>query len=262
MKFTVDGREAFAGTGGRAPRDGQPTIVLAHGSGMDHTVWTLQARWFAHHGRNVLAVDLPGHGASSGPPLGSVGAQADWLLRFLDAAGEAQAALVGHSMGGLVCLEAAARAPQRCWALGLLGVAPEMKVHPDLLAAARAGDHAAIDLIASWGFGRRAHLGGAQAPGLWMLGGGTRLLERDNGATLASDLAACDAYAGARAAAKAVRCPTLLLAGALDRMTPARGARELAALIEGARLVELAGCGHMMMVERPDETLDALAETV
>jgi pimeloyl-ACP methyl ester carboxylesterase len=120
----------------------------------------------------------------------------------------------------------------------------------------------AIDLISSWGFGRRAHLGGAQAPGTWMLGGATRLLERARGGALAADLAACDAYANARTAAKAVRCPTLVIAGATDRMAPARGARELAGLIDDARVVEIAGSGHMMMVEKPDATLDALAETI
>jgi pimeloyl-ACP methyl ester carboxylesterase len=262
MQFTVDGLPAFAATGGRAPKPGQPSVVFVHGAGMDHTVWTLQARWFAHHGRNVFALDLPGHGRSAGAAAGAIGAQAEWLLRFLDAAGLAQAALVGHSMGALVALAAAARAPQRVWALALLGAAPAMKVHPDLLAAARAGDHAAIDLVSSWGLGRRAHLGGAAPPGTWMLGGATRLLERDRAGALAADLAACDAWDGAPAAAAAVRCPTLLLAGTLDRMTPAKGARELAARIEGARFVELAGCGHMMMIERPDATLDALAEVV
>src|SRR5262245_7137042 len=212
---------------------------------MDHTVWTLQTRWFAHHGRSALAVDLPGHGRSAGPPLGSIGAQAAWLLRLLDAAGLESAALVGHSMGALICLEAAAKAPARIWALALLGAAPELKVHPDLLAAAKGGEHVAIELVSSWAYGKRAHLGGAQAPGTWMLGGATRLLERGQAGALAADLAACDAYADARAAAKAVRCPALVVAGAIDRMAPARGARELAGLIDDSRVVEIAGSGHM-----------------
>src|SRR5262245_9076349 len=133
MDFTVDGQRVFAATGGRAPRAGQPSVVFVHGAGMDHTVWTLQTRWFAHHGRSALAVDLPGHGRSAGAPLGAIAAQADWLLRFLDAAGLESAALVGHSMGALACLEAASRAPQRIWALALLAAAPELKVHPELL---------------------------------------------------------------------------------------------------------------------------------
>ena len=87
-----------------------PRVVFVHGALNDHSVWTLLARWFANHGHGVLALDLPGHGRSGGPPLASVEAMADWLLALLDAAGVA-ARLVGHSMGSLIALEAAARAP-------------------------------------------------------------------------------------------------------------------------------------------------------
>jgi pimeloyl-ACP methyl ester carboxylesterase len=260
MEFVVDGKRVFAATGGRARRPSEPDVVFIHGAGMDHTVWTLQTRWFAHHGRNVFALDLPGHGRSEGAPLARIEDYAAWLMRALDAIDSARAALVGHSMGALIALAAAAASPERVWALGLLGAAPTMPVHPDLLAAATAQDHAAIDLLVSWGLGRRSHLGGAQAPGIWMLGGSARLLERDTRAALATDLAACNAYKGALAAAAALRCPALLIAGALDRMTPAKGAGELAKAMTDGRVVTLAGSGHMMMIEQPDRTLDALAE--
>jgi pimeloyl-ACP methyl ester carboxylesterase len=260
MEFLVDGKRVFAATGGRERRPAEPDIVFLHGAGMDHSVWTLQTRWFAHHGRNVIALDLPGHGRSDGPPLARIEDLAAWVVRVLDAIGSAKAALVGHSMGALIALAAGAAAPGRVRALALLGAAPAMPVHPDLLAAARAGDHAAIDLLVSWGFGRRAHLGGAQAPGTWMMGASTRLLERDTQAALAADLAACDAYKGAKDAAAALRCPALVIAGALDRMTPPKGAAALAAAMREGRVVTLAECGHMMMIEQPDRTLDALAE--
>ncbi|MGQ0664010.1 MAG: alpha/beta fold hydrolase [Pseudomonadota bacterium] len=262
MDLRVDGRVVFAATGGKPLNPGSPAVVFLHGAGMDHTVWTLQTRFFAHHGRSVLAVDLPGHGRSAGPPLASIGDLADWLCRVLDAAGLPRAALVGHSMGSLIALEAAARAPARVWAVALLGAAESMPVHPDLLAAAAANDHLAIDLVASWGFGRRAHLGGCRAPGLWMLGSGMRLLERNPGPALAADLEACHAYHGALEAASRVRCPALLLLGEIDRMTPPENAAELGRRIDDARTVVLARCGHMMMVERPDDTLEALLETI
>ncbi|MFM8678209.1 MAG: alpha/beta fold hydrolase, partial [Alphaproteobacteria bacterium] len=156
MELRVDGRTAFAATGGRARDPGIPDVVLLHGAGMDHTVWTLQARYLAHHGRNVLALDRPGHGRSQGAPLGSIADMAGWVLRALDAVGSDAAALAGHSMGALVALATAAAAPGRVRGLALLGAAASMPVHPDLLEAARAGDHAAIDLVAYWGFGRRA----------------------------------------------------------------------------------------------------------
>jgi len=262
MELTVQGKRVFAATGGQPIRPELPTAIFLHGSGMDRTVWTLQTRYFAHHGRNVMAVDLPGHGRSEGPALASVGAMADWLIQAMDAAGLEQAALVGHSMGALVALEAASRAPQRVWALALLGVAHRMPVHPDLIAAAEHDEPAAQALVASWGFGRRAHLGGAQAPGLWMLGGGLRLLGHAREGVLATDLKACDAYDGAEAAAARVTCPALLLVGSADRMTPPAQARPLAQKLTEQRTVKLAGAGHMMMIEQPDATIAALGGTI
>jgi pimeloyl-ACP methyl ester carboxylesterase len=257
MEFVVDGRKVFAATGGKKFDPAKPSVVFLHGAGMDHTVWTLQTRYFAHHGRNALALDLPGHGRSEGPGLTAIAAMADFVARVCATLGIAEPALAGHSMGALVALDYASRFKAR--ALALLGAAEAMPVHPKLLDAARKGDHAAIDMIADWGFGRAAQLGGAQAPGTWMVGGGVRLLETAKGSALADDLAACDAHKSAPEAAAKIACPTLVLIGAADRMTPPAGGRALAARIKGARTIEIAGAGHMMMVEKPDATLDALA---
>lgn len=262
MNLSVDGKTAFVSTGGRSFDPQRPMIVFLHGAGFDHTVWTLQARYFAHHGRAVLNVDSPGHGRSAGPPLVTIEALADWVLKLLDAARAPKAALVGHSMGALVALECAARAPARVWALALLGVAAKMPVHPDLQRAAAANDHVAVDLVTSWGFGRWAHLGGSSVPGAWMMGSATRLLEHAPAGALAAGLAACNAYSGALAAAAKVLCPTLLLLGVMDRMTPPAGARDLATRIAEARTVILPQAGHMMMIEQPDATIDALVDVV
>ena len=262
MELRVDGRCVFAATGGQPFDPDRAPVVLLHGAGMDHTVWQLQTRWLAHHGRAVLAVDLPGHGASEGPPLQTIDDLARWTVALLDAAGAKTAALAGHSMGAMIALATAALAPDRVRALALLGVTPEMPVHPDMLAAARAGESLASELMCAWGFGARAQLGGHRAPGLWMVTGGLRLIGRADPAALAADLAACSAWKGALDAAGAVRAPAMLILGSDDKMTPASRAKPLAAKIAGARVTTIAGAGHMMMIERPDETLTALAQVV
>lgn len=258
MELQVDGRTVFAATGGRPFDPAQPAIVFIHGAGMDHTVWALQTRYFAHHGRSVLALDLPGHGRSEGEPLASIGEQADWIARLIEAAGLAQAALVGHSMGALVALEAAARHGERVRAIALLGAAPAMPVHPDLLAAAESGNRLAFELVTSWGHGPTGHLGGNLAPGMWLMGGGARLLETGKPGALFTDLKACADYHAGPQSAAAVACPALLVLGAADRMTPAKAGRKLAEAIPDARVEVIAGSGHMMMAEMPDETLDAI----
>jgi pimeloyl-ACP methyl ester carboxylesterase len=258
MHFAVDGKRVFAGTGGRDHEPGLPAIVLVHGAGMDHSVFALQARALAHHGRNVLALDLPGHGGSEGPALDSVAGLAEWVLRAASASGIERLRLAGHSMGALIALEAAARGAARIEALALLGFVPEMRVHPDLLAAARVGSHSTVELMTSWSLSAQARLGANPAPGLWLGGSVLRLLERADPASLAADLAACDRYRDAAAAAAQLRCPVLLLLGGDDRMTPASRARPFAARFADARITVLPQVGHSMTAEDPVAVLAAL----
>jgi len=258
MELHVEGKRVFAGTGGRGFDAALPAAVFLHGAGMDHTVWALQTRAIAHRGRSVLAVDLPGHGASEGPALESIGAMADWVLAVLDAVGAARARICGHSMGSLVALETAARGAARVDAVALLGFVPEMAVHPDLLAAARNGAHSALEVMTGWGLALRSQLGHNLAPGLWLQGETLRLLERASTIGLTADLSACAAYKGAAAAAAAIRCPTRFILGAEDRMTPTAKGRAFAETIPGAEVTVLPGVGHMMMIEDPAGTLAAL----
>ncbi|HSK40575.1 MAG TPA: alpha/beta hydrolase [Arenibaculum sp.] len=258
MRLDVWGEEIHALTGGRPFDRSGPVAVLIHGSGMDATVWGLQSRYLAHHGMSVLAVDLPGHGRSGGAPLGNVEALGEWIVALLDAAGVERAALAGHSLGALVALACAHAAPERVRALALLGAAERMPVHPGLLAAAHDDVDDAIAMVVGWGFGRHAHLGGNPMPGLWMIGNALRLMERAGPGVLAADLGACDAFSAGGEMAAALRCPTTVMIGTADRMTPAKAGRHLASLVSDARIVELSGSGHMMMVEAPEPTARAL----
>ena len=257
MRLIVDGKPVLASDGGGGRDAQRPLAIFLHGAGMDRSVWASQTRAFPSRGLDVLAIDLPGHGASAGPALADIGALADWTLALMTTAGAERASLVGHSMGALIALEAAARAPERVARLALVGVGAKMPVHPDLLAAAEANDHAAIDMVSLWSLGGAAR-GGCPTPGLWMLGGTERLLELCAPGVLHTDLAACNAYRGALAAAARVTAPTTLILGERDMMTPLKSGRALAEVIPGARVTALMGIGHMPMAEAPRETLAAL----
>jgi pimeloyl-ACP methyl ester carboxylesterase len=258
MHLVVNGVKTYAATGGRDHDPALPLVVFVHGAGLDHTVWALLARWFAHRGWGVLAPDLPGHGRSGGEPLGSIAAMADWTAALIAAAGASKATIIGHSMGSLVALETAARHAERITAIGLIGAAAAMPVSRELLAAAEADDYAAIDMLRIWGYGFRAGIGGSLAPGMWMLGGAERLLARARPGVLFKDLQACSDYRDGLAAAARVRVPATLVLGERDLMTPMKAGRELAAALPNARVVALEGAGHMLMSERPDEVLDAV----
>lgn len=258
MQVTIDGRRAYAATGGRNFDPGRPVVIFIHGAGLDHVCWQLQSRWFAWHGWSVMAVDLPGHGRSEGPALASIDAMADWIVRLMASVGIARTALVGHSMGAAIALEAAARAPGAVAHLALLGISASMPVHPALLAAAKDEPAKAYDMMTAWCHSPTARLGGHPAPGLWMTGGSRALLGGNRAGVLACDLAACSAWTTGPDAARKVACPAHFILGAADVMTPQKKGAELAAMIVGSTTTTVAGCGHIMMAEAPDAVLDAL----
>lgn len=245
MWFNVEEKRVFAGgSQGEAAE-----VVLIHGAGGDHSVWDGVLGGVGA----AVAFDLPGHGCSDGPALASIAALADWLALAFDAAGIKTAAVAGHSMGALVALEFAARHPARVRALALLGAAAAMPVHGDLLVAARDDPPTAAAMIAGWGFARE----GAD-PALVEQ---TRLrLEASAPGVLHAGLAACAAYAGGMSAAARVQCPTVVVIGSQDRMSPPKAGVALAESILGAASVVLEGAGHMMMMDQPGPVAAALIE--
>lgn len=258
MELLVAGERSYAYTGGRPFDPARPAVVFIHGAANDHSVWALQSRYLAFHGRAVLAVDLPGHGRSAGAPLTNVEALADWTVALRDAAGVASAVLVGHSLGALVALHAAARHPARVRGIALLGPAVPMTVSDALLELATADDPRARELIVGWSYSTAAQLGGSPVPGMWLAGNARRLMQRMRPGVLATDLLACHRYAEGLAAAAQVHCPALLILGGRDIMAPPRNAQALAAALPQHQTVTLPRCGHALMAEEPDAVREAL----
>ena len=276
MLIDVDGKTVYSYTGGKRFDASLPMVVFIHGAQHDHSVWGLQSRYLAHHGHAVLAVDLPGHGRSEGPVLTSVEAMADWTLALLAAVGAGsatcRAAIVGHSMGSLIALECASRDATTVATtaattpiidrIALLATAYPMQVSDALLDATRNEEARAIEMISLWSsdtaHGGYSHKPSAPAPGFGIVWGGRRLMRRQAGGVLYNDFAACNAYRNGEAAARAVQCPALFILGANDAMTAARSGKALAAMMSDARVVVLPGCGHLVMSEAPDATLEAL----
>ncbi|WP_334133927.1 alpha/beta fold hydrolase [Tepidimonas sp.] len=266
MQIDVHGAALYAYTGGKPFAPDQPTVVFIHGVLNDHSVWILQSRYLAHHGYNVLAIDLPGHGRSGGDAPASVEDAAHTIVGLLDALGLERAALVGHSFGSLIALQAAADAPTRVWPLVLVGTGYPMRVSPALLQASLQAPEHAIAMVNTFSHSTLAPPPSVLGPGTWLYGASRALMRR----VLASNAAvnvfhrgfeACDRYAGGEAAARALRCPVQFILGTRDQMTPPKTAQPL---IDGARaagvpvdVVHLP-VGHALMAEAPDGVLQAL----
>ncbi|MDM7463185.1 MAG: alpha/beta hydrolase [Tepidimonas taiwanensis] len=256
----------YAYTGDRPFDPALPTVVMIHGVLNDHSVWILQSRYLAHHGFNVLAIELPGHGRSGGEPPACVADGARAVLGLLDALGVDRAALVGHSFGSLIALQAAADAPQQVSHLALVGTAYPMRVSSALLDAALNAPEKAIAMVNVFSHSTLAPPPSALGPGTWLYGGSRALMRR----VLASNprvnvfhrgFVACDTYQDGEAAARRLTCPVQFILGTRDQMTLPKAAQPL---IDGARAagvpVEVIRlpAGHALMTEAPDGVLDAL----
>ncbi len=262
MYQEVLGQRAYAYTGGKAFSADKPTVVFIHGVLNDHSVWILQTRYLAHHGWNVLAVDLPGHGRSAGSAPASVAEASDFVLAFLDRMGVAKAALVGHSFGSLIALHTAAAAPERVTHLALVGCAFPMRVSPALLQDSLAEPERAIALVNVLSHSTMAPPPSALGPGTWLHGGSRALMRRtlrtwDGDNNFHVGFKACDSYDGGLQAMAAVQCPTLFVLGYQDQMTPPKAAEALVAQAKNSSVARLSA-GHQMMTEAPDACLMAL----
>jgi pimeloyl-ACP methyl ester carboxylesterase len=243
----------FAYSAGRAFDKAKPTLVFVHGAGLDHSSFLLQSRYFAYHGWNVLAFDLPGHGRSGGSPIASIRGMAEEVCKAVAAP---KFSIVGHSMGALVALECAARVPSRVERIALVGVAYPMKVGEAFLDAAKRDHLDAFDMHTIWGHSAHASLAANPSPGMWMHGDNQARLERLAPGVLYNDLKACNDYVFEGE----VKCPALLVLGKRDVMTPPRNASELLKKIPHAKSVVIDFSGHALMAEAPDATLDALVD--
>jgi pimeloyl-ACP methyl ester carboxylesterase len=268
MELIVNGARTYCYTGGKPFDKAKPTIVFIHGVLADHSVWILQTRYFAHHGYNVLAVDLPGHMKSEGEAPATVESGAAFVAGLLDAAGVEKAALVGHSWGSLISLEAAARLKQRVTHLVLVGTAFPMKVSPALLEASLHEPAKAIKMINVFSRNTLAPPPSALGPGTWVYGASMALNRR----VLASNprvnvfhrgFKACDGYTNGESAIAALTAPVLFVLGANDQMTLARAAQPLIARAKETdkrfQVVQLP-MGHHQMWETPDGTLFAIRD--
>jgi pimeloyl-ACP methyl ester carboxylesterase len=258
MKLTVNGQGTYCYTNGRDIDPDKSSIVFIHGAGMEHTVWTLASRHFARHGRNVISVDLPGHGRSEGEAKKTIEEMSEWIVDLLDALQIQQAALAGHSMGSLVALDCAARHPGRVRVIALVGSISPMPVSQAILDASADNDHAAFDMLAQWGYSKRHQYGGNSNPGMWMIGSTLRLYERSRPGVLNADMTACNNYTAGLERAATVQCPVLMVLGREDRLTPVRGSLPLQEALPSPTVKVVAGAGHTLMTEAPNELLDAL----
>jgi len=242
-------------------KDDNP-IVFVHGTGMDHTVWTLPARYFLRKERGVISIDLPGHGKSKGPLLSSVEAMSEVVLEYLDSRNIDKFSIVGHSLGSLIALETASKAQNRINSMVMIGTTFPMMVSKDLLDLAKKNDPEAINILTYFSYSNSSRIGSNSNPGIWMTGMTKKLMEKSKKNVIYNDLLACSTYKTGLESAKNVSAKTTLILGGEDMLTPRRFCEKLIASFSSPEIKEIPSSGHSLMMEQPNDVLNYLIQAL
>jgi pimeloyl-ACP methyl ester carboxylesterase len=224
-------------------------VLLIHGAGENHLVWPIGLRRLP--GAIVSAIDLPGHGKSTGLGRSTIAGDAAWVISFLDALRIPAAILIGHSMGGAIAQQLALTHPDRTTALVLIATGAKLRVAPQLLDLARNDFPAAVELVSEWEWGPTAP---AEIKEL-----GRQQLLTNSPAVMLDDYRACDAF-DVRGQVQNIAVPTLIVSGDADRMTPLKHATFMAEQIPQARLCVVPEAGHMVMLEAAGTLTQAVTD--
>ena len=234
----------------------KPTIVLMHGSGLTHIVWSLHEQFLSSRGYNVLSVDLPGHGNSEGPSLKSIEKISDWVKSLMDTLNILKISFVGHSQGSLVGIDFASRYSNLISSLVLVAGSHELPVNQDLIDLAEAGDEKSVELMMKWGYqGSKAFIGGN--PVKKIINSSREIRE-----VLAVDLKACNNYKNGSESLKKINCSTLCVFGELDKMVPLKTGIKMSKLINNCETKIISNCGHMIIFEKAFELRKLVGEFI
>ena len=250
----VQNNKVFASNGGREFSKEKHTVVLIHGSGLSHIVWSLTEQFLSNQGYNVLSIDLPGHGNSEGSCLDSIEKIADWLENFFIETDIKDLTLLGHSQGCLVSLEYSYRYPKRLQNIIFVAGSYQIPVNKDLIDLAKSGNMKAINLMMKWGYGdAKKFIGGNPVQ---------KIINspREVSEILSIDLIACNNYKNGKEAVKKIKCPTFFIFGEHDKMITLEKGREFASLIRNSKTHIIKNCGHMVMYENAFEMREKIVE--
>ena len=254
MIFQIENKNVYASDAGKGIDKNKHTIVLLHGSGLSHIVWSLTEQYLSNQSYNVLSLDLPGHGNSEGECLSSIEKISDWIEKVFNELNIFEVTIIGHSQGCLEILEYNFKYPKKIKNLIFVGGSHKMPVNQDLIDFAKEGDDQAVRLMMKWAYeGSKKFIGGnpiekiIQSP-------------RDIKEILAVDLIACNNYQNGSDAAKAINCPTMFVLGELDKMANLESGKKFANLVKNSSTYIISGSGHMIMIEKAFEMREKILE--
>jgi pimeloyl-ACP methyl ester carboxylesterase len=233
----------------RLTRGSDTSLVFIHGAGGTHRHWAHQVRGLASV--NAYALDLPGHGRSVGQSRTSISSYAEFLEDFVGALGLQRVILVGHSMGGAIVQHFALNHMSRAEGLVLVGTGARLRVLPRILEGLLSDFDSIVDMLLGYAYAEDAPSELVEL--------GKREWLANTPEVVHGDFLACDNFDVMEQLGE-MRCPTLVLCGEDDLLTPAKYGRYLEENIPNATLSIVPGAGHMVMLEQPEQVNRAIEE--
>jgi pimeloyl-ACP methyl ester carboxylesterase len=250
----IDNKKVFVSDAGQGIKKNKDTIILLHGSGLSHIVWSLTEQYLSNKNYNVLAIDLPGHGNSEGKSLKSIEEISEWLEEVFNELNISKITIIGHSQGCLEALEYYSKYPKRVKNLVFVAGSYKMPVNQDLIDLAEDGNDKAVKLMLKWSYeDSQKFIGGNPVENIINS-------PRDIRKILAIDLVACNNYKNGSEALKSINCPTLFIFGELDKMVNLEKGKKFAELIPNSKTYIIKDCGHMIMFEKAFEMREKISE--
>ncbi len=247
MDFSINNNKVFSMDTGEDFDSSKETIILLHGSGQSHVVWSLTAQYLSDQNYNVFSIDLPGHGNSEGESLKSIEDMAEWLNKIVIKLNIKDLNLIGHSQGCLIALEYANMFPSNLKKLIFIAGSYAIPVNKSLIELALSGNMDSLNLMMKWGYGNsKQFIGGNPLQ---------KILNspREVRDVLAIDLIACNNYKNGELAAKNIKCPTFFIFGELDKMIKLETGKKFAEFINNSKIHIIKNCGHMIILEKAFE---------
>ena len=254
MNLQIENKQVFFTDTGEIFDKKKHSIILLHGSGQSHVVWSLTAQYLSDQNYNVFALDFPGHGNSDGESLKSIEDMAIWLDKFINEFGIKELTLVGHSQGCLVALEYTNRYPDKVKNIIFISGSYEIPVNKSLIDLASSGDIESLNLMMKWGYGNSKKFIGGN-PLQKILNSSREVIE-----VLSVDLKACNNYKNGLIALKKIKCSTFFIFGESDKMIKLEAGKKFSDMMPGSKIHVIKDCGHMVILERAFEMREKIVE--
>jgi pimeloyl-ACP methyl ester carboxylesterase len=236
---------------GGGSKSDPPPLAFIHGAGGSSLHWPPQLRHLP--GCEVYTLDLPGHGDSPGSSAETIAEKAEAVLAWKATLELEACVFAGHSMGGAIAQTLALDQPEAVAGLVLVGTGGRLRVHPDILAMTTTDEGFAqtLETILAWSYSPSADKRLVELAGKRMLQVPAQVVH--------ADYLACDRFDVLPQLGQ-IHCPTLVICGNQDQLTPPKYSQYLVDQIPEATLVIIEGAGHMVMLEQPEAVSEEISQ--